>query len=256
MKTAKDWYALAQEILPLAKAGDPEAQYVLFDTYRKCYQYHDKRAPNSENAARESATAIGLSADDAAMWFGRCHRLVTDDVKSLGDPWNWLQQATDAGYPMAQATTANQRLSQDQAKAFVRAGGQPDDPTVSLPPIGGDTDPRELLVLAAQSADPEVLGEIGDLQHTLNPTQPRDVTNITTAAWMYVGCQRDCSGFGQPTTVINCGPNDGNCVGVPDWLLKLVDYNWAPVQEKVNQINAALNSKQWDQLPGLIAAGG
>src|SRR5208282_145773 len=111
--------------------------------------------------------------------------------------------------------------------------------------------PRELLAVAAQSADHEVLSAIGNLQYMLNPTQPKDVTNINTAAWMYAACQRDCSGFG-PTTVVSCGPNDGNCVGVPEWLLRKVNYNWAPVQEKVNQINAVLNSKQWDQLPGLI----
>jgi hypothetical protein len=28
-------------------------------------------------------------------------------------------------------------------------------------------------------------------------------------------------------------------------------YNWAPVQEIVNQINVALAAKQWDKLPGL-----
>jgi hypothetical protein len=255
MKTAKDWYALAKEILPLAKAGDPEAQYVLFETYRFCsYKYQTKRA--SEKAARERATSIGLSADNAAMWFGRCDGFLTDEAKSLGDPWDWLQKATDAGYPMAQVTTVSERLSQDQSKAFVRAGAQPTG-TATLPPLGGAADPRDLLVLAAQSADPEVLRAIGGLQHELNPTQPKDVTNINTAAWGYVACQRgaDCSFYG-PATVTNCGPNGDNCTPVPNTFLNSVNNNWAPVQEKVNQINAVLNAKQWDQLPDLIAAGG
>ena len=34
---------------------------------------------------------------------------------------------------------------------------------------------------------------------------------------------------------------------------KQVNDNWAPVQEVVNQINAALAAKQWDKLPGLGA---
>src|SRR5208282_2638717 len=121
MKTATDWYALAKEILPLAKAGDPEAQYVLFKTYRDCsYRYQTKY--ESENAARESATAIGLSADNAAKVFRQCHGFATDDTKSLGDPWDWLQKATDAGYPLAQTTTASEGLLQDQLKAALRAG--------------------------------------------------------------------------------------------------------------------------------------
>jgi hypothetical protein len=256
MVTAKDWYALAQEILPLAKAGDPEAQYALFSMYRSCsYKYQTKR--DNENAAREKATSIGLSADNAALWFGRCHRFLADDIKSLGDPWDWLQKATDAGYPQAQVTTVSERFLQDQLKAALRAGGTPTDPTVSLPPIGGEVTPRELLALAAQSADPDVLTAIGNMQHMLNPTQPKDVTLINTTAWMYVACQRgtDCSVYGA-ATVTNCGPNDGNCTPVPNTFLGWVNNNWAPVQEKVNQINAVLNAKQWDQLPGLISAGG
>src|SRR5208282_5779118 len=171
-------------------------------------------------------------------------------------PWDWLQKATDAGYPLAQTTTASEGLLQDQLKAALRAGGSPTDPTTSLPPIGGDANPRELLAVAAQSADPEVLTAIGNLQYMLNPTQPKDITTLNRTAWMYAACQRgaDCSVYGAATAT-NCGPNDGNCMPVPNTFLRWVNNNWAPVQEKVNQINAVLNSKQWDQLPGLIAGG-
>lgn len=255
MKDSNDWYALAKEILPLARAGDPEAQFVLFKTYRDCfYRYQTKY--DSENAARERATAIGLSADDAAQVYRQCHRFSTDAANSLGDPWDWLQRATDSGYPIAQATTAKERLLQDQLKAATRAGGSPTDPTLFLPPLGGDNTPRELLAVAAQSADPEVLTAIGNLQRVLNPTQPKDVTLLNMTAWMYAACQRgaDCSVYGA-ATVTNCGPNDGNCAPVPNTFLRWVNDDWTPVQEKVDQINAALNAKRWDQLQGLIAAG-
>ncbi len=258
MKTAKDWYSLAKEILPQAKAGNPEAQVALFEMYRHCFDSSgiERKYYDNVEAVREHAIKYGLSVDDAVSHFQQCHGFNTDDAASLGDPWDWLQKATDTGYPIALAETAHERLLQDQLKAALRAGGSPTDPTISLPPIGGDATPRELLAVAAQSADPEVLAAIGNLQYALHPTQPIDVTKIDSAAWMYLACQRqgDCSGQG-PTTVINCGPNDGNCVGVPEWLLRKVNYNWAPVQEKVNQINAALNAKQWDQLPGLTTGG-
>lgn len=255
MKTAPDWYVLAKEILPQAQAGDPEAQYGLFSMYRDCsYKYQTKY--DNENAARERATSIGLSADTAAEVYRHCHGFSTDD-KSLGDPWGWLQKATDAGYPHAQVTTASERFLQDDLKATLRAGGSPTDRTVSLPPIGGDANPRELLALAAQSGDPEVLTTIGNLQHVLNPTQPKEETVVNMTAWMYAACQRgaDCSVYGAASAV-NCGPNDGSCTPVPNTFLGWVNNNWAPVQERVNQINAALKAKQWDQLPGLSLKAG
>jgi hypothetical protein len=252
MKTAKDWYALAKEILPQANAGDPEAQYVLFETNRACHSTVGAKS-ESLQAARDEALRVFPNAPQLVgkyeAGYVRCHGFFTADAQSLGDPWDWLQKATDAGYALARAITAGERFLQDDLKAAVRAGGSPTDPTVSLPPIGGDTTPRALLAAAVQSADPDVLIEIGQLQNLLNPTQPRDVMQVNRTAWMYVACQRgaDCSGYG-PASVTNCGTNDDQCTPVPERFLAQVNYNWAPVLDKVNQINAALNAKQWDQL--------
>ena len=258
MKTAKDYYALAKELLPQAQAGDPEAQYVLFMTYRMCFDSSgiERKYYENVNAVRENAIKYGLSVDDAVYRYQQCHGFNTDDAKSLGDPWDWLQKATNAGYPMAQAQTASERFLQNSLKAAVRAGGSPTDPTVNLPPIGGDADPRDLLTAAVQSGDPDVLIEIANLQLRLNPTQPRDVITLNSIAWRYIACQRgaDCSAYG-PETMTNCAPTDSQCAPVPERFLSTVNNDWAPVQERVNQINAALNAKQWDQLPGLTPGG-
>jgi hypothetical protein len=260
MKTAKDWYALAKEILPQAKAGNPEAQYVLFYSHGVCHLTSGAKS-ESLQAARDEALRVFPNAPQLVSKYEdgyiKCHGFFTADAQSLGNPWDWLQKATDVGYAPAQAMTALARIEQEEMKAAIRAGGSPTDPKATMPPIGGDANPRDLLALAVQSADPDVLFAIGQLQHWLSPTQPLDVEQINRAAWMYAGCQRgaDCSEYG-PATVTNCGPNDGNCTPVPEAFLRRVQYNWAPVQEKVNQINAALNAKQWDQLPGLTAAGG
>jgi hypothetical protein len=245
LRTAKDYFALAKEILPQAKAGDPEAQYVLFETYKVCR--HSTLGAKSESlqAARDEALRVFPNAPQLVSKYEagyvKCHGFFTADAQSLGDPWDWLQKATDAGYALAQAITADERFLQDDLKAAVRAGGSPTYPTTYMPPIGGDATPRALLAVAVQSADPDVLIEIGELQNLLNPMQPRDVMQINRTAWMYVGCQRgaDCSGYG-PATVTNCGPNDGQCTPVPERFLTQVNNNWAPVQEKVNQITAAL----------------
>ncbi len=173
---------------------------------------------------------------------------------------------TDAGYPAAQARTAVERTLQDRDKAYVRAGDVPSELAV-LAPIGGDANPRDLLALAVQSADPEVLMQIGSMLNLLSPKQARSVTKIESVAWQYVACQRgyDCSSLDydstlgyQPfgsSTAVNCGPSDGSCTPVPGLLMAKANYNWAPVQEQVDQINAALNSKQWDKLPGLSPGG-
>jgi hypothetical protein len=147
--------------------------------------------------------------------------------------------------------SANASLSAGLLKASVRAGGA-SGYTTEVPSIGGDANPRELLVAAVQAGDPDVFMQIAKMQRILNPDQLRDVITLNSIAWKYAGCQRgaDCSEYG-PATVTNCGPNDGDCTPVPDVFLKIINNNWTPVQEKVNQINAALSAKQWDQLPGL-----
>jgi hypothetical protein len=265
MKTATDWYALAKEILPQAQAGNPEAQFLLFQMIRGCKE-GGTEAMGAKSKSLEAAKAEALEhfpnapqmVSMAESGFKRCHGFFTDAAAHFGDPWDWLQKATDAGYAPAQAATAVQRLQQESLKASVRAGNAVVY-TAALPPIGGDANPRELLLAAAQSADPDVLTAIGQMQGLLHPGQPREVIQIIRTAWMYVACQRgyDCSNYWGglvaegPAVVTNCGPNDGNCTPVPEQLMRQAKYNWAPVQDKVNQINAALAAKQWDQLPGL-----
>jgi hypothetical protein len=255
MQSEKDWFAFAKQILPQAQAGDPEAQFVIFKTYRNCWGGEDHDI-GTEQAAREFAMTYNIPVEQTVALFHKCHGFFTSAAASLGDPWSWLQRATDAGYAPAQAQTACERLLQDDLKAAVQAGSTPTDVTLHLPPIGGDVTPHELLAMAAQSGDPEAIGMVGDMQAWLNPTQPQNVVNINRSAWLYAACQRlgDCSGWGA-TTLINCGPNDGKCVPVPDPLLQAVDYNWAPVQEKIDQINAALGTKNWDQLSALVGGG-
>jgi hypothetical protein len=263
MDAAKDHFALAKDMLPLAKAGNPEAQMVIFLTYRGCtigQMDHFKKYDTWEKM-RQSAIEDGVPVADAEQRFVRCRGFYTEEAKSLGDPWDWLQKATDAGYAPAQAETAHVRLYQDLLKAQILAAGGPDDSYIPDPvslraPVGGDSTPRELLVAAAQSGDPDVFELIGREQFSLHPGQPRNVTNIDEIAWTYAACQRgfDCSGYG-PASMIDCTPNDLNCTPVPNDFLRRVNNNWAPVQEVVNQINSALNTKQWDKLPGLATGG-
>lgn len=269
MRTTTDWYALAKEILPQAQAGNPEAQYVLYQAIAGCKAGANAEGGKFESleAARNHAIQLFPNAPQVSSMYEsgykRCHGFYAAAAAGLGDPWDWLQKATDAGYAPAQAATAAQRLTQGMLKASASAGDAAVG-TATLPPIGGDADPRELLVTAVQSADPEVLVQIGSMQGLLNPGTPREVTQLMRTAWMYAACQRgfDCSEYtlgmapglvarSGPDIVPSCGPYESNCVSVPRILMERVNYNWAPVQEIVNQINAALAAQQWDKLPGL-----
>jgi len=254
LQAVKDWYALAKNLLPGAQAHDPKAQYLLFKAYHGCVNSsiaHGYDLHPTFESLHEQLTERGSGPDfidRAESQYRQCQGFYSNDIGSFGDPWDWLQQATDAGYPPAQAETARERLMQDQEKALMHAGAVPGD-LATLPPIGGDADPRELLGLAAQSGDPAALIEVGFLQHTLNPTQPIAVTKIETLAWQYAGCQRlgDCSAYFGPGTIQTCPPNAGNCTPVPNAFLNQMGGNWAPVQERVDQINAALAAHQLGQ---------
>jgi hypothetical protein len=254
LKKAKDHFQLALSILPLAKAGNAEAQYVLFRVLWDCHRGSPSLYGefDTREKAHEYAAINTYSTEEAETLFDQCHGFYTSQASVLGTPWEWLQKATDAGYPAALADTAFERLLQESMKVGLPAGLKPEG-IVALPPIGGDADPRALLTEALPSADPQVLAQIGELQHLLHPQEPRTQTQINRLAWVYVSCQRgnDCSGFG-PTSPINCAPTDTNCLGVPDMMMRMAHNDWAPVQEEVNQINAQLDAQQWTDLAQYI----
>ena len=251
MRTAKNYLELALSLLPEAKAGNAEAQYVLFTMLRTCQigvaGLYGQQFDTVEKA-REYAAVRNHSTEEAETLFRLCHGLFTPVANILGNPWEWLQKATDAGYPAAQADTAAERLSQDRLKASLPNGGTAQD-IAALPPIGGDADPRALLAAALPSGDPAVLADIGQLQHMLHPEEPRQVTRRDRIAWLYLACERgnDCSNLG-PTSPINCTATDTHCMGVPSMLMMMAQDNWAPIQERVNELSAALDAKQWDKL--------
>ncbi len=252
---SKDKYALAKALLPLARAGDAKAQYLLFRVMWDCLnpdEAHQYKIYPTWEAKRDQLIQNAIpqkNIDDEEAQYQVCAGYFENDIKSFGNAWDWLQQATDSGYAPAQAATAAQRLRQDEWRVMERAGAATGELS-SLPPIGGDASPRELLALAVQSDDPEVLFTIGSLQHELNPTQPLQASQLEAFAWEYAGCQRlgGCPEDYGPGTITNCPPNATNCVPVPNEFLRAVGGNWAPIQERVNQINAAIAAQQWDQL--------
>jgi len=256
VEESKNKYALAKALLPRAQAGDAKAQYLLFLAMWDClkpdeahqYQMYPTWEAKRQLLIQNAIPQKNIGDEEAV--YRVCAGFFENDIKSLGDSWDWLKRAADAGYALAQAETAAQRLQQDQWKVYERAGDPPGI-TADLPPIGGDdVSPRELLTLAVQTGDPEVLDRIGDLQQMLNPTQSRETNLLNEVAWRYAACQRmgGCPVGWGPATSTNCAVITPNCVPVPNTWLTWVNGNWAPVQERVDQINAAIAAQQWDQL--------
>ena len=262
-QSAADLWALAHQWLPAAQAGDADAQYHLYAIDRECHGVQtasfvrEGRLVSLDDALRwdEALTGSRARAEHIQQEYGRCSGFYTHAASDLGDPLDWLQRATDAGQPIAQSTTALLRLGQEQQALQARAAGTPPS---SEPPIGGDADPRELLRMALASKDPEVLFAIGSAQVVLNPTQSRTDSRLNQWAWMAAACQRglDCSEYGPPVS-LPCAPAGSDCGTVPQMLLSWAGNNWAPIEERVQQINAVLDEGQTEPLSqlGLGSAG-
>jgi TPR repeat protein len=254
IQEATDLFAFAKSILPQAKAGDAAAQYALWKAHSICYESgtgafaHDNGQALSWGDAVQRAASMRVPIEKAQWGYDLCHRFFSDDTSDLGDAMTWLQRATEQGYPNAQVATAKLRIQQESLKAFERAGGVPTGYGL-LPPIGGDAQPSDLLLAAVQSLDPQVIQEVGMMANTFGLNAPLDQRKVNIAAWIYVSCLRgaDCSSYGDPDKSY-CSPSDSNCVGVPAKLLELNQYNWDPVKDRANEINAALDAKDWGKL--------
>lgn len=254
VKEATDYFALAQSILPRAMAGDAAAQYYLWAIHLDCFESgtgaiaEDNGRPLGWDEAIQKATRLQIPIEQARKDYERCHRFFSEDRSAFGDPLQWLQRATEASYPPAQAETARLRLLQDQLKSFQRAGAVPTG-YAALPEIGGQTTARDLVRSAAESLDPTALQQIAYIISSLDPKVSPEDARINRIAWLYVSCQRgaDCSSFGE-SSKLNCPPSEQNCPGVPEGLLKMTNNDWSPVQTRVNEINAALETRQWDKL--------
>jgi hypothetical protein len=253
-KSRDDW-EYAHQLLPDAKAGNPDAQYYLSAILEYCdnimdlYFTQQGKPLTLDEGLLKAAKVSQLRHDDqvpqAQEGFDRCHRFREQDATDLGNAKDWLDKATRGGQPIAQATTAERRVVQDFMKASVQAGTGRASELAAEPPIGGAIDPRELLRAAVKSLDPQVLETIGGVQLLLNLSNPD--SNIEHFAWTYVACQRglNCS----PTSHLarDC-PKNCNVSSPASVMMGWSGSDWPAVQQRANEINAKLDAGQWDEL--------
>lgn len=253
-KSRNDW-EYAHQLLPDARAGNPDAQYYLSaiivncDTIMDLYFSEQGKPLTLDEGLLKAAKVSQVHHVDqvpqAQEGFDRCHEFREHDAADLGSADDWLNKATLAGQPIAQATTAQRRLFQDFMKAAVSAGTVQATQLTAALPIGGTIDPRELLRSAVKSLDPQVLETIGQVQYLLDPSSPD--SNVEHFAWAYVACQRglNCS----PTShwAQDC-PSNCNVSSPAGVMMGWSGSDWPAVQQRAHEINARLDAGQWDEL--------
>ncbi|HTV94780.1 MAG TPA: hypothetical protein VME42_02230 [Steroidobacteraceae bacterium] len=249
---SNNYWAYAHEILPAAKAGDPDAQFYLSRLLEKCDQdnkmfFQHKGQKLTLDEGLQFAVQRHLSMASAQSVFEKCHEFQENDPAELGSAAAWLAKATDAGQPLAQATTASKILMQELMQRFSQASGAPNPNASDV--IESNTDPRELLRLAVESKDPEVFFSIGDVQTLLDPTNTDASTN--RLAWWLVACERglDCSA--NADWVKNTCASDPQCASVDsprDFVRTLAQDSWPDVEQRAREISAKLDAGKWDEL--------
>ena len=255
---ARSYWNYAHKILPAAKMGDADAQFYLSRALQRCSQdnkmYFQRRGePLALDQGLQWALERHLSIDVAQAVYDRCHEFQEHDTEDLGSASDWLARATAAGQPLAQAATALQLFTQQvlqniQATRSAGAAANPDAP----PAIDSQQTPRQLLRMAVESRDPEVLFSIGEAQGYLKSpnTEATDPT-VNQFAWWLVACERglDCSANAEWVKVA-CA-NDARCASFTspsDLVRTLSGDNWDNVEQLAQQISAKLDASQWDEL--------
>jgi hypothetical protein len=188
-----------------------------------------------------------LPIDVAQSVYDKCHEFQENDLAELGTAADWLAKATAAGQPLAEATTASKLLRQEMLQNIARAAGVPNPDT--SPRIESAADPRSLFRLALVSKDPEVLFLIGASQGLLDPENSDSIT--MSSAWLLVACQRGFNCSENADWVKNSCGNDAGCrsaTSPSDRVRSLAGDQWPEVQQRAQEISAALDAGQWDDL--------
>jgi hypothetical protein len=259
LAAASDYWVLAHDLLPEAQSGDADAQFYLSRVLSRCddgvRMYLQRRGQNlAPDQVIQWAASRHLSIDLAQLMFDRCEPFTRHDAAELGTEAEWLARATAAGQPVAQAETALRILVQRSLHDYAETNGLP--PVELRQPVLRETDPGELVRSAVRSGDPEALiliGEFAGAMTAADPEAPLADLVVVRLSWMLLACQRglDCSPGADWIRVacyLDNTPNCGSIADSSDFVRHLAGDDWPTVQERTQQLGAALDAGQWDQL--------
>jgi hypothetical protein len=251
-----NYWEFAHSILAAANAGNADAQFFLSkaiafcDQANKMYFELDGKKLSLDEGLK-TARQLRQPPEAALAIFERCHQFQESDASELGTSQDWLAKATDAGQPLAQASTATQMLMQ---KVFRGTKGAAPTPENTAPLIGNGMDPDELLRAALRSRDPEVMYTIGLYQGLLGPRGSEVTTN--GLAWKLVACQQgfDCSA-GADWVKFACGIGATCDTSSPEGLIRsFAGDDWPNVQQRALEISAQVDAGLWNELGLYIMA--
>ncbi len=186
-RDARDYWTLGESLYVSARQGDAAAQFWLSRALGYCESLYDwyfivhlgdgtVRHRTLDEAQQLTATRPVFTADDIRDIQKRCQRLRSADAPPFGTSREWLEAATTANYPMAQAAAAlGQALQGHQADVEAARGAR--------------DEARRLAFEALRSRDPDVMVQMGDVAANL----ARDPAEARRQQWVWplAACMRD-----------------------------------------------------------------
>jgi hypothetical protein len=251
LKRSHSYLEFVRSTIDAARSGDRDAQYYLGKAIAFCdetYRSHFERKGRilALDEALAYAAQMHKSNGLTQSIYDRCHDLKEQSAADFGNGTDWVARAASAGQPAAQATMAVLTFSQEAVRA---SGSAPGDSVPATTVVDKGADSRAQLQAAVESGDPEALWKIGVAQGFLNQSFSDKVKN--QLAWWLVSCQRgyDCSS-GADWIELEC-QDDTYCTdGISgiDYIRKGSGADWPEVQQRAQDINAKLKSRQWSEL--------
>jgi hypothetical protein len=244
---AKNYWTLAQSLLPAADAGEPGAQYYLSKAIGYCAQFYEPFFTSSDTAqSSDIPVASGFPAILAQTVFERCHDL-QDQIHRSPVPISaddWLESAAANGQRLASIDIAARTLSQSRALE-----NAPDDAVTDYQKIYYAPNPLSVLRDALASGDPDVLFAMSSVP--VKAAQSPTNQLVDSMAWRLVACQRgfDCSATADWVVIAcqvdtSCVPGESGLDVVRATAGSEVDQ----VESRAAEISAQLNSNDWNQL--------
>jgi len=235
LRAAPDYLDFVRSLLSAARAGDHAAQFYIFraldycdDGYRGYFGGQGRRRTLDE-ALKWASTRWPRDSEEIFRVHGRCHTLMETDVKDLGERGEWLRQAAEGGYPLAQVIGARKQL-------FL--GADPDK----------REEPRSLVAKAIRSRDPEVIWEIGLAPLDIDPANEAVSDH---RAWWLAACLRgfDCSPqSGWMWQMCRYDPNCQPYESWPDLLRRTSGNDFPEIEARARWINEKIDAGDWEAL--------
>ena len=189
LRASQDYFEFAGQMFPLAKQGDPSAQYYLSSALTYCESLYDwyfiVYSTNGTVRHRTLDEALQLTAErpvfkpeDVRDIQQRCQKLRKSHPPPFGTSREWLDAAIASGFPQAQSTAALNLALQgidrgNSEKAQAARGAA-----------------REMAFESLRTRDPRVMAQMGEVAANL-ATDNAAKARISRWAWPLAACLRE-----------------------------------------------------------------